>query len=189
TLQQYKNTTAAVYATEITKQVQLAKIRNYNSVTEMLLQEHDVTIEMYENQLNIIQKELAPHMRRLAKLKQHKLNLDKMTYADLKAPLDPEFEPETTFEKAKEMILDSLQVLGPEYNEIMENAFNNRWIDYANNIGKQSGAFCASPYGANSFILLTWTDMMRGTFTLTHELGHAGHFQLANKYQSILNTQ
>lgn len=189
TLAQYKHTTAAVYATEVTKQVQLAKIRNYDSVTAMLLREHDVSIDMYENQLNIIQEELAPHMRRLAKLKKQKLNLDKMTYADLKAPLDPEFEPETTFEKAKEMILQSLQILGPEYINIMEDAFNNRWIDYTNNVGKQSGAFCASPYGANSFILLTWTNMMRGTFTLSHELGHAGHFQLANEHQTILNTQ
>lgn len=71
----------------------------------------------------------------------------------------------------------------------MKDAFKNRWIDYANNTGKQSGAFCASPYGANSFILMTWTGMMRGTFTLAHELGHAGHFQLANQNQSILNTQ
>src|SRR5690606_9155142 len=61
--------------------------------------------------------------------------------------------------------------------------------DFADNVGKQSGAFCASPYGANSFILLTWTNTMRGTFTLAHELGHAGHFQLTNKYQTILNTE
>lgn len=189
TLDKYKNMTAAVYATEVTKQVQLAKLRNYNSVTEMLLHPQEVTLEMYENQLNIIQEELAPHMRKLAKLKQEKLNLDTMTYADLKAPLDPDFEPETTFKKAQELILQSLEVLGPEYNKIMEDAFNKRWIDYSNNVGKQSGAFCASPYGANSFILMTWTDMMRGTFTLAHELGHAGHFQLAHQNQAILNTQ
>jgi len=189
TLQQYKNTTAAVYAMEVTKQIQLAKVRHYDSVTDMLLHPQEVSVDLYENQLNIIQGELAPHMRRLAKLKQRKLKLDRITYADLKAPLDPEFEPETTFEKAKNMILQSLQILGPEYSKIMEDAFNNRWIDYSNNLGKQSGAFCASPYGANSFILMTWTDMMRGTFTLAHELGHAGHFQLANKHQTISNTQ
>lgn len=189
TLKQYEQTTAAVYATEITKQVQLAKIRHYDSVTEMLLHPHDVTVEMYENLLNIIQEELAPHMRRLVTLKQEKLQLDYMTYADLKAPIDPDFEPETSFTEAKDMILQALQVLGPDYYKIMEAAFDQRWIDYANNAGKQSGAFCASPYGANSFILMTWTNMMRGTFTLAHELGHAGHFQLANQDQSILNTQ
>ena len=31
--------------------------------------------------------------------------------------------------------------------------------------------------------------MMRGTFTLAHELGHAGHFYLANKYQNLFNTK
>lgn len=189
TLDKYKHTTAAVYATEITKQIQLAKIRKFNSVTEMLLHPQQVTIEMYENQLNIIQKDLAPHMRKLAKLKKRMLNLDRITYADLKAPIDPDFKPEITFEEAKKMILEALSVLGQEYITIIEDAFEKRWIDYANNIGKQSGAFCASPYGANSFILLTWTDMMRGAFTLAHELGHAGHFQLANKYQTMLNTE
>lgn len=189
TLAKYQHTTAAVYATEVTKQIQLAKIRNYKTVTEMLLQPHQVTVEMYENQLNIIQQELAPHMRKLAKLKERKLGLDKMTYADLKAPLDPGFKPETTIAEAKEMISDALSILGPEYLQIIKDAFEKRWIDFADNVGKQSGAFCASPYGANSFILLTWTNMMRGTFTLAHELGHAGHFQLTNKYQTILNTE
>lgn len=188
TLERYKHTIASVYATEVTKQVQMAKLRNYPSVTDMLLHPHEVSYEMYNNQLTIIQKELAPHMRRLAKLKQEQLGLEQMTYADLKAPLDPSYNPEITFDEAKELILKALQILGPEYIEIMEKAFAERWIDYANNLGKQSGAFCSSPYGSHSFILLTWTNKMQGTFTLAHELGHAGHFQLANRHQPLLNT-
>lgn len=188
TLHKYKNTYAATYATEVTKQVTMAKLRGYDSVTDMLLHPQQVTKEMYNNQLDIIQKELAPHMRRFAKLKQKDYGLDEMRFCDLKISLDPSYNPETTFDDAKTMILDALQILGPEYNAIMEEAFKNRWVDYADNIGKQSGAFCASPYGAHSFILMTWTNMMRGTFTLAHELGHAGHFQLTNKYQKIVNT-
>lgn len=188
TLQQYKNTYAAVYATEVTKQITLAKMRGYQSVTDMLLLPQQVTTEMYHNQLDVIQQELAPHMRKLAELKRREYGLDKMTYADLKAPLDPTFEPETTFEKAQEMVLGALEILGPEYHAIMKDAFDNRWIDYADNVGKQSGAYCSSPYGAHSYILMTWTNMMRGTFTLAHELGHAGHFQLANQHQTLFNT-
>lgn len=188
TLHRYKNTYAATYATEVTKQVQIAKLRGFDSVTSMLLHSQQVTEEMYENQLNIIQKELAPHMRRLAKLKEKDYGLDKIKFCDLKAPLDPSFNPSTTYEEAKTMILDSLQILGPEYSAIMEKAFNERWIDYADNIGKQSGAFCASPYNVHPYILITWTDMMRGVFTLAHELGHAGHFYLAGKKQEFVNT-
>ncbi len=188
TLKKYKNTFAATYATEVTKQVKLAEIRGYDSVIDMLLHPQQVTKEMYENQLHVIQKELAPHMRKYAQLLKKDYGLDRVRFADLKAPLDPEFNPETSYEEAVEMILEALKILGPEYSEAMKKAFDNRWIDYADNIGKQSGAFCASPYGSHPYILLTWTDKMRGTFTLAHELGHAGHFYLANKYQNLVNT-
>ncbi|QGH33759.1 oligoendopeptidase F [Gracilibacillus salitolerans] len=188
TLNQYKHTYAATYATEVTKQVTLARLRNYDSVTDMLLTPQQVTKEMYHNQLDVSQKELAPHMRRYAKLLKEKLGLDELRYADLKAPLDPEYNPTTTYEEAKAIILKALQVMGPEYSEIMQKGLSERWIDLADNIGKQTGAFCSSPYGVHPYILITWTDKMRGAFVLAHELGHAGHFYLAGKHQSLVNT-
>ncbi|MFD2042746.1 oligoendopeptidase F [Ornithinibacillus salinisoli] len=189
TLNQYKNTYAATYATEVTKQVTMSRLRNYDSVTDMLLSSQQVTKEMYHNQLDVIQEELAPHMRRYAKLKQEKLGLDELHYADLKAPLDPEFNPKTTYEEAKSVILEALEVMGPEYSEIMQKGLNDRWVDLADNVGKQTGAFCSSPYGVHPYILITWTDTMRGAFVLAHELGHAGHFYLAGKNQELVNTR
>ncbi|MDR7078227.1 oligoendopeptidase F [Neobacillus niacini] len=189
TLKQYKSTIAAAYATEVKKQVTLSRLRNYQSVEEMLLEPHHVTLEMYNNQIDIIFNELAPHMRRFAKLKQDALGLDVMKFCDLKAPLDPDFNPETTYEEASQLILESLKVMGPEYSEIIEKGFKERWVDLADNIGKSTGAFCSSPYGAHPYILVTWQDNMRGCFTLAHEFGHAGHFYLANKNQRIMNVR
>lgn len=189
TLNQYKNTFAATYATEIKKQVVLSRQRKYESVTHMLLQPHQVTLEMYNNQLDIIQKELAPHMRRFAELKKRVLGLEKMMFCDLKAPLDPEFNPTTTYEEASETILKSLEVMGPEYHGVMKKALTERWVDLAENVGKATGAFCSSPYGVHPYILITWTDMMRGAFILTHELGHAGHFYYAGGNQRLVNTR
>jgi len=189
TLRKYQNTYAAVYAAEVKKQVTLARVRGYNSVTEMLLKPQKVTEEMYHNQLDVIQKELAPHMRRYANLKKEVLGLDKMTFVDLKAPLDSEFNPGTTYEEVSETILNALSVMGDEYLDIMKKALSERWVDYADNIGKSTGAFCSSPYGSHPFILMTWSNNMRSAFTLAHELGHAGHFYLANKYQRIFNTR
>jgi oligoendopeptidase F len=62
-----------------------------------------------------------------------------------------------------------------------------RWVDRADNIGKSSGAFCASPYGVHPYILITWSDTMRNVFTLAHELGHGGHFGLAMRHQRFAN--
>ncbi|MDQ0159731.1 oligoendopeptidase F [Alkalibacillus salilacus] len=189
TLKQYENTYAATYATQVKKEVALAKARGYESATQMLLQPQKVTEEMYHNQLDVIQEELAPVMRRFAKLKQEAYGLDKLHFADLKAPLDPEFNPESSYEDVSETILEALKVMGPEYTNIIERGLNERWVDYADNVGKSTGAFCASPYGVHPYILLTFTGQMRGAFTLAHELGHAGHLYLANENQHIFNTR
>ncbi|QOS78573.1 oligoendopeptidase F [Paenibacillus sp. JNUCC31] len=188
-LNDYKNTFAEGYATEVKKQVVLSRLRGYDDVTDMLLSPQQVSKEMYNNVLDIIQQELAPHMRRLAALKKRELGLDKLMFCDLKAPLDPEFSPAITYEEACTLIQEALAVLGPEYGEIVERAFSERWVDYADNAGKSTGAFCSSIYGSHSYILISWANNMRGAFTLAHEVGHAGHFMLAGKYQRLTNTR
>ncbi|TXS04342.1 oligoendopeptidase F [Bacillus sp. SH7-1] len=189
TLKRYKNTVATTYATEVKKQVTLSRLRKFESVTHMLLEPQKVPLEMYNNQLDIIYKELAPHMRRFADLKKRVLGLDQILFCDLHAPLDPEFNPAITYEEAGKLIQDSLQVLGDEYSSIIEKGFKERWVDLADNVGKSTGAFCSSPYGSHPYILITWQNTMRGCFTLAHEFGHAGHFYLANKNQRIMNVR
>lgn len=188
-LRTYQNTFAEAYATEVKKQVILSRLRGYESVTEMLLQPQQVTTQMYNQILDTIQEQLAPHMRRFAKLKKRELGLEHMYFSDLKAPLDPEFSPSTTYEEACQLIQNALGVLGSEYGEIVHSAFNDRWVDYANNEGKSTGAFCSSVYGQHSYILMTWADHMRGAFTLAHEVGHAGHLMLAARNQRSVNAR
>ena len=188
-LAQYKNTFAAAYSAEVSKQVALSRLRGYESVTHMLLEPQQVSREMYDNQLTIIQEELAPHMRRFASLKEKVLGLDKIRFCDLKAPLDPEFNPRTTYEEAGELIIEALGVMGEEYIDIMKKGLSERWVDRADNVGKATGAFCSVPYGVHPYILITFQDTMRSAFILAHELGHAGHFYLANKNQRIMNTR
>lgn len=189
TLKKYENTFAAVYAAEIRKQIATSRLRRYSSATEMLLEPHKVSTQMYENQIKVIYNELAPHMRRFADLKKEQLRLDQMNFYDLKAPLDVEFTPPANIETIKSTILEALSILGDDYKAIIKRAFDERWIDFSDNIGKSTGAFCASPYGAHPYILITYQDNMRSAFTLAHELGHAGHFANANNYQRIFDTR
>lgn len=126
-------------------------------------------------------------MRRYAQLKKEQLGLEQMMFCDLKAQIDPDNDPKISFEEARGLILDALRILGDEYLEIIDQALHNRWIDLADNVGKSTGAFCATVFGVHPFILMTWTDNMRSAFTLVHELGHAGHFALAEKYNNLLN--
>ncbi len=188
-LRQYENVTAAAYNAQVTTEKVEATVRGFKDVFDFLLFEQKVTREMYDRQIDVITERLAPHMRRYAKLIQKKYGLDEMTFADLKLPLDPDFDPKVTPEEAHKLVREGLSILGEDYVSMIDEAFEKRWIDFAKNQGKETGGFCASPYGKNSFILLSWNDRMSDVFTIAHELGHAGHFRHCNSAQSIFDTE
>ncbi len=188
-LKAYNHTYSATLATEINKNVVLARLRHYPSTEAFLLHEHKVPLSFYKNILQTIQAEVAPHMQRYARLRRRVLGLDKLLYCDIKAPLDAEYEPKIGYDEACKLILDSLACMGPDYVRLVGKVLAERWVDRADNIGKSSGAFCASPYGVHPYILMTWADTMRNVFVLTHELGHGAHFSLAMKHQRYVNTR
>ncbi|PKM89596.1 MAG: oligoendopeptidase F [Firmicutes bacterium HGW-Firmicutes-10] len=188
-LKQYQHTISAAYQTQIQKEKIMASLRGFESVIDSLLFDQEVDQNLYNRQIDVIMEKLAPHMRKYAKLLQRIHNLDRMTFADLKLAVDPDFEPEITIEQSKEYILEGLSVLGSEYTDMVKRAYDERWIDFVQNIGKSTGAFCSSPYGIHPFILISWTERMRECFVLAHELGHAGHFFMAQQAQNILNTR
>ncbi|MBR5637104.1 MAG: oligoendopeptidase F [Pseudobutyrivibrio sp.] len=188
-VREYMYTTATVYGSHVRTEKTISELRKYDSVLDYLLFEQKVTREMYDRQIDLIMEKLAPHMRKYARLLKEANGLDKMTYADLKIALDPDYDPKVTIEKSKEYIIDGLSIMGEEYKAMLETAYKERWVDFAQNIGKSTGGFCASPYQKGSYILLSWNDRMSDVFTLAHELGHAGHFAACGKAQSALDVE
>ena len=187
-LRQYENTTAATYNTYLTQQRIMARQRGFADMFEADLFTDHVTREMYDRQIDLITEKLAPAMRKYARLVGKMNKLDRVTFADLKLPLDAEFDPRVTIEESREYVRSALSVLGQDYADMVDEAYDKRWIDFARNAGKETGGFCSSPYGCNSFILLSWNNRMADVFTIAHELGHAGHFRLCNGAQSLFDT-
>ena len=188
-IKEYENVTATAYNANVQTEKVLSKLRGYDSVFDYLLFDQKVDRELYDRQINLITEKLAPHMRRYAKLIQKVHHLDQMTFADLKLPVDPGYTPEVTIQDSREYIEKGLAVLGEDYVEMIRTAYRDRWVDFAQNKGKATGGFCASPYGTHSYILMTWNNKMSDVFTLAHELGHAGHFKICNEAQSVFDTE
>lgn len=188
-LRQYQHTTAATYNMQVQQEKIEADLRGYDSVIDYLLQDQEVTKDMFDRQIDVIMSDLAPVMQKYAKIIQRVHNLDKMRFEDLKISIDPNFEPEISIEKSKKYIYGALNVLGDDYVKMLESAYDYRWIDFAQNKGKDTGAYCASPYATHSYVFISWTGKMAETFVLAHELGHAGHFTLAQKHQNLLESE
>ncbi|GGB06201.1 oligoendopeptidase F [Macrococcus hajekii] len=189
TLRKYENTTAKTYDMAVQQEKMESKLRGYDSVIDFLLERQEVSRELYNRQIDLITTELAPHMRRYAKLLQKTNHLDTMRFEDLKISLDESYEPDITVAESQDYINKALSVMGEDYMKLVDDAYSKRYIDFVQNKGKSTGAFCASPYSTNPFILISWTSKMTEVFVLAHELGHAGHFDLANSHQNIFDAE
>lgn len=188
-IKEYQHTIAGTYQTQVQKEKTMATLRGFDSVIDSLLFPQEVNRELYDRQIDLIMEHLAPHMRKYAKLLQRIHGIEEMTFADLKIDVDPDFEPEISVEESRKYVEGALSILGDDYLGAVKRAFEERWIDFVQNKGKSTGAFCSSPYGAHPYILISWTERMREVFVLAHELGHAGHFFLAQQSQNIFNTR
>ena len=149
-LAEYQHTFAAAYQTQVSKERTLSELRGFNSVFDYLLHDQRVDRALYDRQIDLVVQHLAPHMRRYAKLLKKVHGLDKMKFSDLKIEIDPEYQPDTTIEEAKTQLLKALGILGEDYSSMLERAFEDRWIDFPENDGKSTGAFCSTPYGTHS---------------------------------------
>ena len=189
TLDKYKHTVATYYNTQVQKEKILSKMRGYDSIFDYLLFKQKVTREMYDRQIDLIMKHLSPVMRKYAQLIKKEHKLDKLTFADLKLPLYSDYAPTITIDEAKKYVLGALAKLGDEYLSITEKYDEERWVDFAQNIGKSTGGFCASPYKKQPFILLSWSGLLSEVFTLVHEIGHGVHFRLSQQQNSTFSQE
>ncbi|MEB3430212.1 oligoendopeptidase F [Citroniella saccharovorans] len=186
-LEDYKNVTASIYLNHLKTEKALGKLRGFPSTIDYLLFPQEVSPDLYNRQLDVIMEKLAPHMRKYASIIKRAYGLDKMTLADIK--LDPYGkEKKVNLEDCKNYILEGLSAFGEDYKAMLKEAFENRWIDLANNIGKSTGAFCSSPYGSHSYILSSFSGLMSDCLTLSHELGHAGASYYSNKEQRLFSS-
>lgn len=188
-LRKYQHTTAATYNMHVQQQKIEATMRGYDSVIDFLLSNQEVTREMYDRQIDVIMEDLAPIMQKYARLIKRIHRLDDMRFEDLKVSVDPSYEPEISIEQSKDYIYGALGVMGNDYVDMLQTAYRDRWIDFAQNKGKETGAYCASPYATHSYVFISWTGKMTETFVLAHELGHAGHFKLAQSTQPYLDSE
>lgn len=114
----------------------------------------------------------------------HPFSVHELKYSDVYAPVVKSVDLKYTFEEAKDIVLDSVMPLGKDYAKVVEQAFQNRWIDVHPTEGKRTGAYSnGSAYDVHPYILLNYNGLYDDVSTLAHELGHTMHSYYSNKNQ------
>ncbi|MBQ4091610.1 MAG: oligoendopeptidase F family protein, partial [Clostridia bacterium] len=88
------------------------------------------------------------------------------------------------YEDAFKLVKEGLAPLGERYQELLQQAHDNRWIDVEETAGKRSGAYSSSVYGLkHPYVLLNYQKTTSDVFTIAHELGHAMHSYFSERTQ------
>lgn len=182
TFGKFKNTFATTLVGNIKKDNFYAKVRNYTSARQAALDANNIPESVYDNLVETINDHLSL-LHRYTALRKKVLQVDELHMYDLYVPLVKDVDMTVTYEEAQDFVLKSLAPLGKEYTDVIQQAFNNRWIDVVENRGKRSGAYSSGAYGTNPFILMNWQNNVNDMYTLTHELGHSVHSYFTRKHQ------
>ena len=174
------NTISATYAGNVKKNVFYSKTRNYPSTLSRALDGDDVSTEVYDTLIQSI-SDHTPDMHEYVALRKKALGLNSLNMYDMYVPIFTGTGLKIEYEDACKIVKEALKPLGEEYQNLLDESFNNGWIDVYENKGKRSGAYSWGTYGVHPYVLLNYTKTTHDVFTIAHELGHAMHTYYSNK--------
>ena len=187
----FKNTLAATLQGSVKTYVFETRVRNYASSLEHSLAGNHIPVQVFENLLETFKANLPTWHRFWALRKKAfggSLPTHDVPLYDALAPLVP--SPKVTYREASELICKGMAPLGVEYVDPMRRGLlEDRWVDYAQNQGKGSGAYSSGGPGSIPFIFMSWSDDLFAMSTLTHEIGHSMHTYFTSATQPLVYSE
>lgn len=177
----FKNTSASILSAQVKQLIFFAKSRHYNSTLEAALDGTNVPVSVYKNLIEAVHDNMH-YMHKYVRLRKKLMKKDELHMYDLYTSIVPTADAKIPFEEAKKTVLEAVKPLGEEYQSILKEGFDNRWIDIYENEGKRSGAYSAGAL-VHPYVLLNYKETLDSQFTLAHEMGHALHSYYSNHTQ------
>lgn len=170
----FRNTLAAAFSANLQQELFFAQMRNYDSSRAAALDYSNIPLEVYDSLIEAVHRNL-PLMYKYVDIRKKVLGVDELHMYDVYVPLVEQTNQKYTFTEAKELVRKGLSVLGDDYLKILDEGFDNGWIDVYENQGKRSGAYSWGAYGTHPYVLMNYNGSLNHVFTLAHEMGHAIH--------------
>lgn len=180
-LKKFNDTLANNYISFVKSLESIAKLRNFPDYLHQCFYEDDLDIEIYDNLKNSVKKHHDAYEMYVDIFKRT-LKLDDVYIYDMNAPLFDNSKKEYTVEEAKEIILDTFKLFGPDYLEILNYAFDHGCIDYFPAENKSTGWSSIYSVATLPKVFANFEGKILDISSLAHELGH-----FCNQYLSIKN--
>jgi oligoendopeptidase F len=182
TFKTYERTLGVTLYSQLKQNSVFAKVLKYPDSITRALDARNVPVAVIDTLIAQTNASL-PTLYRYFRLRARMLGVSQMRYYDIYPPLvhsDIKFPLAT----AKDLVLEAVAPLGPEYVATMDRGFGSRWMDAYPRKNKQSGAHMAGiAYDVHPYVLMNYNDDYASVTTVAHEWGHAMHSYLANHTQ------
>ena len=178
----FKNTAAGLLNAQGKQLKFYADARKYPTTLDAALDRTNVPTSVYTNLIEAVHQNIEK-LHRYVRLRKKLLGVEELHFYDIYTPLLSDVDKKIPFAEAKQTVYDALYPLGEDYRAILKEGFENRWIDVYENVGKRGGAYSAGA-AVHPYVLLNYSGTLDSQFTLAHEMGHALHSYLSNKYQN-----
>lgn len=181
--QKYENTLAELLSGQTEAHVFGARARGYKSSLEAALFPKNIDVSVYHALVKAVNDNLGALHKYFA-LRKKVMGVDELHLYDMYVPLTADVEITMDFDKAIEVVTESVSPLGAEYqNALKAGLTKDRWCDRYENRHKRSGAYSSGCYDSMPYILMNFKDKLRDVFTLAHEAGHSMHSLLSHQNQ------
>jgi len=183
----FERTFGSIYDTKIKKDIFYADARGYNNTLEYYLDNDNIPPEVYLNLIKNVKANLNTFHRYL-NIRKRMLGVEQLEYTDMYVPLVKDLDVKYSAEETEALLCKSLKPLGKQYVDVINRAFNERWIDYYSTPGKRPGAYNMGVlYDVHPYILMNFDGTYNNVSTLTHEIGHSMHSWFAIQNQAYCN--
>jgi oligoendopeptidase F len=181
----YERTVGVTLYAQLKQSTVYAKVRKYPDSITRSLDANRVPVGVIDMLIAQTNANL-PTLHRYFRLRAKMLGIPQMQYYDIYPPLvqsDTKFPLAT----AKQLVLEAVAPMGPDYVAAIDKGFNGRWMDAYPRKGKLGGAHMAGvAYDVHPYVLTNYNDDYESVTTVAHEWGHAMHSYLANRAQPFV---
>lgn len=167
------NTYGAIYRSIIQKKWGYAQSHYFKSCLEVGLEPKNIPLSVFTSLIEASKKCSEP-LRRYMRLRKKILNLKDYYYFDNSIKL-VDYTREFEYNQARNLVKNSVKLLGKEYCKNMEQALSDGWLDVFETENKRSGAYSIGIFDVHPYMLLNYQGTLNSVFTLAHELGHTLH--------------
>jgi len=158
-------------------------VSRFFSARHAALYPDDVPESVYDSLISAVHDAL-PILKAYCEMRKQALDIPTVHLYDLYAPMQEGFHAQLSYDEAYELLLEGVAPLGKDYQDVVRQAKDSRWIDVYETPGKTTGAYSnGGAYGVHPYILLNYRPELDGLLTLAHEMGHAMHSYYSNHTQ------